>query len=201
MFHTGTWILERCFACRRVESETSHFQQHWQMSLEGSLCWTGFFFSFIFFFSLFLPFVQTSRFQRCPVISWQSLEPQSSTELGWRTGGQSQCHCQAWLSHFTLCHHSYHNFTPSFTLSWLVTPLWNTSAPWRIYLWFLIIPFSAYLSQMPPPSLFVALPFSLLLLHLSVVFALLYLSLRSWKYTLEVNNVELKQMYVSVGPL
>lgn len=62
--------------------------------------------------------------------------------------GQSQCHRQGWLSHFTLCHHSYHNFTPSFTLSWLVT-LWNMSAPQRLYLWFLIIPNSAYLSQLP----------------------------------------------------
>lgn len=90
------------------------------------------------------------------------------TELGWGMGGQSQCRRQGWLSHFKLCHHSYHNFTPSLPLSRLVPPLWNTSAPWRIYLWFLIVFLLAYLSQLPPPFLFPFFfhpaPFSLLLL-------------------------------------
>lgn len=40
----------------------------------------------------------------------------------------------------------------SFILSWLVTPLWNAFAPWRLYLWFLIIPNSAYRSQTPHSS-------------------------------------------------
>ena len=73
--------------------------------------------------------LKSAGFKRCPTSSWHSPKPQDSTGAGWGMRGHSQCHCQGWLSHFTLCHHSYHNFTPSFTLSWLVTPLWNTSAP------------------------------------------------------------------------
>lgn len=97
----------------------------------------------------FPAFVGISRFKQRPTSSWHRPEPQDSTELGWGTRGQSRCRCQGWLSHFTLCHHSYHNFTPSFTPSWLVTPLWSTSAPSRLYLWFLIIPNSPISSSSP----------------------------------------------------
>lgn len=60
--------------------------------------------------------------QQDQTVSYNNLhgpQPQDSTELGRGMRGQSQCHCQAWLSHFTLCHHSYHNFTPlSLYLDW-----------------------------------------------------------------------------------